>query len=101
MTTSASRSGDPVVIGAYNEASSATGVNGDQANDLAPISGAAYVFTGVGPSAPELRLAATRNGDLLQLTATGTTNTNWRLEFRDTATCTNGWQPLPNITLGS
>jgi hypothetical protein len=36
-------SGDTIVIGAL-ESSNATGVNGDQSNDLAPYSGAAYVF---------------------------------------------------------
>ena len=37
-------SGDTVVVGVYQEDSQATGVNGDQANNLAPDSGAAYVF---------------------------------------------------------
>ncbi len=37
-------SGDSVVIGAYQEGSSATGVNGDQENDMMADSGAAYVF---------------------------------------------------------
>ncbi|RYD31795.1 MAG: hypothetical protein EOP86_17130, partial [Verrucomicrobiaceae bacterium] len=38
-------SGDTVVVGAVNEASNATGVNGDQADNSARWSGAAYVFT--------------------------------------------------------
>ncbi|MBC7980937.1 MAG: FG-GAP repeat protein, partial [Armatimonadetes bacterium] len=38
-------SGDTVVIGAYSEASNATGVNGNQVNNSAYGSGAAYVFT--------------------------------------------------------
>jgi hypothetical protein len=37
-------SGDTVVVGAVGEASSATGVNGDQSDNSAPHSGAAYVF---------------------------------------------------------
>lgn len=37
-------SGDTVVVGANNEASSATGVNGNQTDNLAIASGAAYVF---------------------------------------------------------
>ncbi|MFT4196228.1 IPTL-CTERM sorting domain-containing protein [Ottowia sp.] len=37
-------SGDTVVIGANNEDSSATGVNGDQADNSAANAGAAYVF---------------------------------------------------------
>jgi hypothetical protein len=36
--------GDTVVIGAYSEESGATGVNGDQGDNSAPVSGAAYVF---------------------------------------------------------
>jgi len=38
-------SGGTVVVGAKGEDSSATGVNGDQTNDLEENSGAAYVFT--------------------------------------------------------
>jgi uncharacterized delta-60 repeat protein len=38
-------SGDTVVVGANNEASNATGVNGDGTNNSASYSGAAYVFT--------------------------------------------------------
>ncbi len=37
-------SGDTVVVGARGEASSATGVNGNQANNSAASAGAAYVF---------------------------------------------------------
>jgi hypothetical protein len=42
-------SGDTVVVGAYGEASNATGVNGDQTNNSASFSGAAYVFTETSP----------------------------------------------------
>ena len=38
-------SGDTLVVGAPQEGSNATGVNGDQANTSAPNSGAVYVFT--------------------------------------------------------
>ena len=41
-------SGDTLVVGAVGEASNATGVNGDQANQSAPESGAVYVFTRTG-----------------------------------------------------
>src|SRR6185503_13574131 len=37
-------SGDTVVVGAPGEDSNATGVNGNQANNSTPSSGAAYVF---------------------------------------------------------
>jgi hypothetical protein len=75
-------------------------VNGNQSDNSASQSGAAYVFTAPAIARPELRLSAARNGDLLQLTATGTTNTQWRIEYRDTVTGTNVWQPFTNITLG-
>ncbi len=42
--TSVAVSGDTIVVGAQYEESNATGVNGNQDNDLASSSGAAYVF---------------------------------------------------------
>ena len=41
-------SGDTVVVGAHNEDSNATGVDGDQSNNSAQIAGAAYVFARTG-----------------------------------------------------
>ncbi|MBL8765456.1 MAG: FG-GAP repeat protein, partial [Phycisphaerae bacterium] len=41
-------SGDTVVVGAYQEDSNATGVNGNQANNSLWSAGAAYVFVGSG-----------------------------------------------------
>ncbi len=41
-------SGDTVAVGAESESSNATGVNGNQIDNSAPGSGAAYVFVGVG-----------------------------------------------------
>lgn len=43
-------SGDLVIVGAWNEASNATGMNGDQSNNTAPESGAAYLFVRDGVS---------------------------------------------------
>ncbi|MBX9735301.1 MAG: hypothetical protein K2X32_00105 [Phycisphaerales bacterium] len=43
-------SGDTVVVGALGEDSSATGVNGNQADNSAGSSGAAYVFVRSGPA---------------------------------------------------
>ena len=40
--------GDTIVVGAFSEDSSATGVNGNQADNSALLSGAAYVFTRTG-----------------------------------------------------
>ena len=45
FATSAAVSGGTVVVGAPREASNATGVNGNQSDNSAPQSGAAYVFT--------------------------------------------------------
>ena len=41
-----------MVIGSFGEDSNATGVNGNQSDNSAAGSGAAYVFTGLGPSPP-------------------------------------------------
>ncbi|MBL8803181.1 MAG: FG-GAP repeat protein [Planctomycetes bacterium] len=43
-------SGDTVVVGAFNEDSAATGVNGDPNSNAANNSGAAYVFVRSGPT---------------------------------------------------
>lgn len=48
--TSLSISGDTLVVGAYGEGSSSTGIDGDEKNNLAGYSGAAYVFTRTGSS---------------------------------------------------
>jgi hypothetical protein len=52
-------SGDMLAVGAYFEASSATGVNGDQTNNSANLSGATYVFL-ILPDTAEM--AVTGNG---------------------------------------
>ena len=41
-------SGELVVVGAYRERSQATGVNGNEGNNIAPNAGAAYLFERVG-----------------------------------------------------
>ena len=54
-------SGDTVVVGVARESSSATGVNGDQTNNSAVSSGAAYISTGFGsPSSIPLLNISTR-----------------------------------------
>jgi len=47
-------SGDTVVVGAENERSNATGVNGDQSNNSVSFAGAAYVFGPPLPPSPEI-----------------------------------------------
>lgn len=49
-------SGGFALVGASGENSNARGVNGNQKNDLAINSGAAYLFTGLGPIIPRLDL---------------------------------------------
>jgi len=58
-------SGDTVVVGASVEDSNATGVNGNQSDNSASDSGAAYVFTGLGPPPPpppQLAIEPSANG---------------------------------------
>ncbi len=56
-------SGDTVVVGAYGEDSNAAGVNGNQADNSASFSGAAYVFVrdGVGVWSQQAYLKASNN----------------------------------------
>src|SRR4030095_4000846 len=59
-------SGDTLVVGAPQEGSSATGVNGNQADTSAPNSGAVYVFTranGVWTQQAYLKASNTEAGD--------------------------------------
>jgi hypothetical protein len=46
-------SGDTVIVGAGGEDSNAVGINGDPANNSANNAGAAYIFSGLGPAAPQ------------------------------------------------
>jgi hypothetical protein len=57
-------SGNTAVVGARNEGSSATGVNGNQGNNSASLAGAAYIFTGVGLG-PTLAVAPDGSGGYL------------------------------------
>jgi hypothetical protein len=58
-------SGDIVVVGAYKEASGATGVDGDQSDNSAEDSGAAYVFVRSGTSwSQQAYLKASNTGTL-------------------------------------
>ncbi|RYD35388.1 MAG: hypothetical protein EOP86_08600 [Verrucomicrobiaceae bacterium] len=55
--------GDTLIVGASEEDSNATGVNGDQSNDSAPDSGAAYIFTRTGGVwTQQARLKASNTG---------------------------------------
>lgn len=59
-------SGDTLAVGAYQEDSNATGVNGNQANNSASNSGAVYIFTrsaGVWSQQAYLKASNTDSGD--------------------------------------
>jgi hypothetical protein len=71
-------SGDTLVVGAVGESSNATGVNGNQSNNSATESGAAYVFTGLN-SLNRLALARDGSGGYL-IRFVGIPNLTYRLE---------------------
>jgi hypothetical protein len=81
--------GDTVVVGAVSEASNATGVNGNQASNSSPGSGAAYVFTGLGKVPP--RLAIAHSGATVQL-SWPTNATGFVLQSATTLTNGGDWQ---------
>jgi hypothetical protein len=64
--TSVSISGDTIAVGALQESSNATGVNGDQTNNSASGAGAAYVFVRAGSTWSQqayLKASNTNSGD--------------------------------------
>ena len=77
-------SGDTAVIGAHFEDSNATGVNGNQADNSAINSGAAYVFTGLGHG-PALALASDGAVGFV-LNANGLPDVTYRLQRAPTVT---------------
>jgi FG-GAP repeat len=76
--TSVSVWGDTVVVGAPYEDSNATGVNGDQSDNSAVDSGAAYIFTGLGIG-PRLALVRDGGGGYF-LRFTGAPEVTYRLQ---------------------
>jgi FG-GAP repeat len=71
-------SGNTVVVGAWAEASNATGVNGDQSDDSADASGAAYVFTRSGTTWSQqayLKASNTEANDLFSTSVAVSLNT--------------------------
>lgn len=81
---SAAVSGDTVVVGAIGESSNATGVNGNQSNNSAQSSGAAYVFTGFG-AGTRLDLAPDGSG-------------GYSIEFKGVSGLTYRLQRAPSVT---
>ncbi len=61
---SVAMSGDTIVVGAQNESSNATGINGDESDDSAIMAGAAYVFERTSPGwTQQAYLKASNTGD--------------------------------------
>jgi hypothetical protein len=58
-------SGDTLVVGALGEGSSATGINGDQADNSASLSGAVYVFDRTGSAWTQVAYIKASNTDAL------------------------------------
>jgi hypothetical protein len=90
-------SGDTVVVGGAGEASNATGVDGNGADNSASYAGAAYIFTGVGPVTPPLagltlRLAPGAGGER-RFIATGSPGGAHRLQAA--ATIAGPWTDVP------
>jgi hypothetical protein len=98
--------GDTMVVGAYLEDSNAQTVNGNQGNDLAPNSGAAYVFTrdGSGTWSQQAYLKASNNDNNDQfgrsVAVSGATVVVGTIEERSAATGINGNQ-LDNSATGA
>ncbi len=87
-------SGDTVVVGAYLEDSSATGVGGDQSDNSAGGAGAAYIFTGLGIGP---RLAVVRDGiGGYSLRFTGAPDVTYRLQYAPSVT--GPWSALVTNT---
>ena len=83
-------SGDTVVVGADGESSNATGVNGNQSDNSAPYSGAAYVFTLSSASPPFSLQPPTRSGTNLVIQFTSAAGYKYYLE-RSPAVVPTSW----------
>jgi hypothetical protein len=91
-------SGDTAVVGAFDESSNATGVNGDQSDNSASGSGAAYIFNGLGlvpAPAVVLALAPDGSGGYL-LGFTGAPEITYRLQRAPSVT--GPWSDLVTNT---
>jgi hypothetical protein len=104
-------SGDTIVVGAPNEASNATGVNGNQANNSALTAGAAYVFTGKGlvggpaiTTQPISQQVFTGAAATFTVTATSTNlplRYQWRFQGTDLPGATNETLSIPDAQVAN
>ena len=94
-----SSDGNTLTVGAYGEASDATGINGDQSNNAASNAGAAYVFTRSGSTWSQQAYIKASNtgvsdqfGNSVALSGDGNTLTVGALGEASSATGINGDQ---------
>jgi FG-GAP repeat len=90
-------SGGTVAVGAPAESSNATGVGGDQSNNSASQSGAAYVFTGLG-NGPRVALLPSDTGSHL-LRFNGSPEITYRLQRAPSVT--GPWETIDTQTAPS
>jgi hypothetical protein len=83
-------SADTAIIGGWGEDSNAIGVNGNQANNSATDSGAAYIFTGVSVG-PTLTCRADNLGGYIVRLATYPASTN---ELQQQSQITGTWETI-------
>jgi hypothetical protein len=87
-------SGGLAVVGAWLEDSNGTGVNGDQSDNSAAASGAAYVFTGAGMG-PRLTVARDGSGGYF-IRFTGAPDATYRLQRAGSVT--GAWDTIAPLT---
>ena len=99
FSVSLSSDGNTLAVGAFGEDSNATGINGDQNDNLANISGAVYVFTRSGSVwEQQVYIKASNTGELdffggsVSLSADGNTLAVGAIEESSSATGINGDQ---------
>jgi hypothetical protein len=87
--------GDTVVVGAIGEASGAAGINGNQSDNSAPESGAAYVFASDAAGGSRIVIAPDGSGGYV-IRFSGTPGLTYRVERAPTVT--GGWSTVSTQT---
>jgi hypothetical protein len=86
-------SGDTILVGAWGEDSAATGVNGDQTDNTAPDSGAAYVFVRDGSSWSQQAYLKASNTDPEDEFGSSVAVSDWRIVVGAPYEDSNSTQP--------
>jgi hypothetical protein len=88
--------GDTVVVGAIGEASGAAGINGNQSDNSAPESGAAYVFASDAAGGSRIAIVPDGSGGYF-IRFSGTPGLTYRVERAPTVT--GGWSTVSTQTV--